>query len=86
MNSRDEEELDVVETVSYYIGSTIIVPTENGYFKALKAGSTESFKIKLIKRNISSITFSPMESGELVLITTVNGKNVESIYTIKENV
>ena len=86
VNSRDEEPQDEYENeISYYVGSTIVSPTENGYYKAVNADG-EDFKIKLIKRNISSITFSPMESGELQLTIIANGQSVTNVYTIKENV
>lgn len=80
MNSRDEEEIEeeYLEP-SYYIGSKIQFSTELGYYKA-------NLKVKLVERNVSSVTILPLESGELQVTTLEQGQPVVHTINVKEHV
>ena len=80
LNSRDEEEIEeeYLEP-SYYIGSKIQFSTELGYYKA-------NLKVKLVERNVSSVTILPLESGELQVTTLEQGQPVVHTINVKVHV
>lgn len=80
VNSRDEEEIEeeYLEPV-YYIGSKIQFSTELGYYQT-------NLNVKLVERNVSSVTILPLESGELQVTTLEQGSPVIHTLDIKENV
>ena len=96
MNSRDEEDWEPEEEIPsnlYYVGAEINLPTEMGYYKALKkivaedgTQSTVDYKVKLCKRNMDLITILPLESGELIIQTLKQNNIIETTFLIKENV
>ena len=80
INSRDEEEMDYKYLEpDYYVGSKLQFSTESGYYKA-------NLKVKLVERNVSSVTIRPLESGKLQVTTLEQGEPVVHTLNIKENV
>lgn len=72
-----EEEMEIPSN-RYYIGSTIDVPTEMGYYQA-------DLKVKLVLRKNSTVTIQPLEAGELHVTVLKNGEASTLIYEIEEN-
>lgn len=79
-NPRDEEEIDEeYYEPEYYVGSKLSFSTELGYYSA-------NLLVKLVERNVSSVTILPLESGELQVTTLEDGQPKVHTLTIKENV